>query len=164
MLPVAGPSSVEPNLPLLDSNLGFDEADVGSLQSRPSSSSLFADLASYLDKRLLPLHNEMRCLSNKVASLKRPRSDPHHHLPSALDLRPPLLAPWGDLLRPFSPARLLVLHSLELLLFRSTLPINQKNRSTPSPSLIIFPLMLPFTVQAVQEKPMYPSRRICIWI
>ena len=74
MLPVAGPSSVEPNLPLLDSNLGFDEADVGSLQSRPSSSSLFADLASYLDKRLLPLHNEMRCLSNKVASLKRPRS------------------------------------------------------------------------------------------
>ena len=54
MLPVAGPSSVEPNLPLLDSNLGFDEADVGSLQSRPSSSSLFADLASYLDKRLLP--------------------------------------------------------------------------------------------------------------
>ena len=74
MLPVAGPSSVEPNLPLLDSNLGFDEADVGSLQSRPSSSSLFADLASYLDKRLLPLHNEMRCLSNKVALLKWPRS------------------------------------------------------------------------------------------
>ena len=74
MLPVTGLLSVEQELPLQYSTLGFDEADVGSLQSRPSSSSLFADLASYLDKRLLPLHNEMRCLSNKVASFKRPRS------------------------------------------------------------------------------------------
>ena len=74
MLPVTRLLSVEPELPLQNSTLGFDEADIGSLQSRPSSSSLFADLASYLDKRLLPLFNGMRCLSNKVASLKRPRS------------------------------------------------------------------------------------------
>ena len=74
MLPVTRLLSVELELPLQNSTLGFDEADVGSLQSRPSSSSLFADLASYLYKRLLSLHNEMRCLLNKVASLKRPRS------------------------------------------------------------------------------------------
>ena len=62
--------------------------------------------------------------------------DPHHRLSSALDLRHPLLAPWGDLLRTLSLSRLLILHSLEHPLFGSTLPINQKNRSTPSPLLI----------------------------
>ena len=151
MLPVTGLLSVEPELPLQYSTLGFDEPDVGSLQSRPSSSSLFADLASYLDKRLLPLHNEMRCLSNKVARLND--LDPHHRMSSALDLRHPLLAPWGDLLRTLSLYRLQILHSLEHPLFGSTLPINQKNRSTPSPLLIIFPRVLPFTVQAAQARP-----------
>ena len=39
--------------------------------------------------------------------------DPHHRLSSALDLRHPLLAPWGDLLRTLSLYRLQILHSLE---------------------------------------------------
>ena len=63
-----------PHLQVQDSNLSFGKAGVGSLQSHQSSSSLFADLASFLASQLQPLHDEMRCISDKVASLKRPRS------------------------------------------------------------------------------------------
>ena len=73
-LPVVGLQPEQPHLQVQDSNLSFDEAEGGSLQSRQSSSSLFADLASFLANQLQPLRNEMRRISDELTSLKRPRS------------------------------------------------------------------------------------------